>query len=88
MSSPKLAFSRICFGLALFLALAVAQLRAQQPALGPQDGQGLTPTDTGRVAPGAVAPDFTLESLAGPAVTLSQFRGRKVVVLVFYRGHW
>ena len=25
---------------------------------------------------------------AGPRVTLSQFRGKKTVVLAFYRGHW
>jgi peroxiredoxin len=37
---------------------------------------------------GAPAPDFTLESKDGVAVTLSSFRGRKDVVLVFYRGHW
>lgn len=56
--------------------------------LGPKDGAGLAPLDTGRVAPGAMAPDFTLESRDGSTVTLSQFRGGKNVVLVFYRGHW
>jgi peroxiredoxin Q/BCP len=37
---------------------------------------------------GSIAPDFTLESKDGGTVTLSQFRGKKAVVLVFYRGHW
>ena len=58
------------------------------PALGPVDGAGLAPLDTGRVAVGTVAPDFTLESKDGGTVTLSQFRGQKIVMLVFYRGHW
>jgi peroxiredoxin len=37
---------------------------------------------------GTPAPDFTLEDEKGAAITLSQFRGKKNVVLVFYRGHW
>ena len=41
-----------------------------------------------RVAVGSVAPDFSLPTLAGDTVTLSEFRGVKDVVLVFYRGHW
>jgi cytochrome oxidase Cu insertion factor (SCO1/SenC/PrrC family) len=57
-------------------------------ALGPRDGVGLPPTDLARVAVGRPALDFTLESKDGGTVTLSSFRGRKDVVLVFYRGHW
>ncbi len=56
--------------------------------LGPVDSAGLPALDTGRVAIGTVAPDFTLEAKDGGTVTLSQFRGKKIVVLVFYRGHW
>lgn len=56
--------------------------------LGPKDGAGLPATDTGRVAIGTSAPDFTLAAKDGPPVTLSQFRGKKSTVLVFYRGHW
>jgi peroxiredoxin (alkyl hydroperoxide reductase subunit C) len=78
---------RTGFTVALLVAAASA-LAAQQPRLGPKDGAGLPPTDTGRVKVGDAAPDFTLESLAGPVVSLSEFRGRKNVVLVFYRGHW
>jgi len=37
---------------------------------------------------GQPAPDFTLESRKGEPVKLSQFRGPKRVVLVFYRGQW
>ena len=57
-------------------------------ALGPADGHDLAPTDIDRVLAGHMAPDFSARSLAGPVVTLSQFRGEKNVVLFFYRGHW
>ena len=56
--------------------------------LGPTDGHDLSPTDIDRVLAGQMAPDFSATSLAGPVVTLSQFRGEKNVVLFFYRGHW
>ena len=70
------------------LALGAA-LRAQTPVrLGPVDGGGLRPDDLSRVRVGDRAPDFTLEDAQGRPVTLSGLRGRKHVVLVFYRGHW
>lgn len=56
--------------------------------LGPADGHDLPGVDLERVQEGQMAPDFTLASLAGAPVTLSDFRGEKNVVLVFYRGHW
>jgi cytochrome oxidase Cu insertion factor (SCO1/SenC/PrrC family) len=56
--------------------------------LGPVDGHELPPIDLERVRVGHVAPDFSLRSLSGEVVTLSDFRGRHNVVLVFYRGHW
>lgn len=37
---------------------------------------------------GEAAPDFTLLDASGNAVTLADFRGKKPVVLVFYRGYW
>jgi peroxiredoxin Q/BCP len=37
-----------------------------------------------KVNVGDTAPDFTLQSQTGEAVTLSQFRGKKNVVLYFY----
>lgn len=58
------------------------------PSLGPADGLDLPPTDLDRVRVGDPAPDFTLASLEGPRVTLSDYRGSQDVVLVFYRGHW
>jgi hypothetical protein len=59
-----------------------------QVPLGPKDGFDLPPTELERVAVGTTAPDFSLRSLAGDTTTLSDFRGAKDVVLVFYRGHW
>jgi cytochrome oxidase Cu insertion factor (SCO1/SenC/PrrC family) len=55
-------------------------------------GQWVTPEiygqRTGPVAVGEVAPDFTLEDQSGHKVTLSDARGKSLVVLVFYRGYW
>lgn len=77
-------------GAALLLAatLAACGSQADRTALGPVDGRDLPPVDTGRVAVGDTAPDFALESYEGPVVALSDFRGAREVVLVFYRGHW
>lgn len=57
-------------------------------ALGPADGAELAPADLERVAVGQTAPDFRLAALGGDIVGLSDFRGERDVVLVFYRGHW
>ncbi len=57
-------------------------------ALGPIDGDGLIPTDLERINVGDPAPDFTLEAETGTPITLSQFRGKNSIILVFYRGHW
>lgn len=40
------------------------------------------------VAAGDIAPDFTLADQDGGKHTLSAERGKRPVVLVFYRGHW
>jgi hypothetical protein len=56
--------------------------------LGPWDGRDLPPTDIDRVAVGTTAPDFSLRTLSGDTLSLSDFRGEKNVILVFYRGHW
>ena len=70
--------------LLLFLALFVTT----DTPLGPADGRDLPPADLERVQVGASAPDFTLEDMDGKRITLSQFRSKKKVVLVFYRGYW
>jgi cytochrome oxidase Cu insertion factor (SCO1/SenC/PrrC family) len=73
--------STIILGLLLSGTLAFAQL-------GPKDGASLAPTDLERVKVGQPAPDFALEDVNGKSVSLSDFRGKKSVVLVFYRGYW
>jgi len=69
----------------LLLLLSSAASHAQ---LGPKDGAELPPTDLDRIKVGEKAPDFTLENMDGKRVALSAYRGKKNVVLVFYRGHW
>ncbi len=56
--------------------------------LGPVDGKELSETDLERVVVGKAAPDFTLTKMGGGTATLSSMRGKKNVVLVFYRGYW
>lgn len=67
---------------------ALSPLAAGAQALGPVDGMGLPRADTGRVAVGMMAPDFTLQAFKKSPLTLSGFRGKKNVILAFYRGHW
>ncbi len=75
------------FGLVASAVLAVACGRDGR-TLGPVDGHDLAAADTGRVAVGDVAPDFALASYDDGVVTLSEYRGKKEVILVFYRGYW
>lgn len=55
---------------------------------GPKEAANPAPADLNRVNPGTEAPDFTLENHDGKTITLSENRGKKSVVLVFYRGYW
>jgi len=73
------------FVVVLTLCLANSSVFAQ---LGPKDGADVPPTDLERVEVGQPAPDFTLENMDGKPVSLSDFRGKQSVVLVFYRGQW
>ena len=75
-------------GVTAIVALGTWLVIGSEPRLGPHDGFDLSGVDTGRVAVGDVAPDFSLMSYAGTVTTLSDLRGDKNVVLVFYRGHW
>ncbi len=69
--------------------LSARTVAAQAPTmLGPVDGRELAATDLERVALGTMAPDFTLAKFGGGTTTLSALRGKKNVVLVFYRGYW
>jgi len=70
------------------LILAGTVSAAAFAQLGPKDPVTQPATDIDRVKVGQAAPDFTLEDSDGKAITLSDFRGKKSVVLVFYRGYW
>jgi hypothetical protein len=48
----------------------------------------LPATDLERILPGTEAPDLKLQSLNGTSVALSDYRNRKNIVLIFYRGYW
>ncbi len=69
--------------------LVSSNLTAQSArALGPVDGRDLPATEIERIAVGTAAPDFTLAKQGGGTETLSSLRGKKNVVLIFYRGYW
>jgi cytochrome oxidase Cu insertion factor (SCO1/SenC/PrrC family) len=75
----------------LLLIFALVLLLNHQPVsaqIGAGDGAKQTPTDLDRVKVGQPAPDFTLEDSDGKNISLADYRGKKSVVLVFYRGHW
>jgi cytochrome oxidase Cu insertion factor (SCO1/SenC/PrrC family) len=73
----------VAFALTIFITSLPAFAQ-----LGPKGGANLPPTDLDRIKVGQPAPDFTLENMDGKQVSLSEFRGKKSVVLVFYRGQW
>jgi cytochrome oxidase Cu insertion factor (SCO1/SenC/PrrC family) len=73
---------------AVIAAGVIVFVLARSPELGPKDGEDLPPSDLDRVAVGEMAPDFSLLAYSGDIISLSDYRGEKNVVLVFYRGHW
>lgn len=85
---PGAAALVLAWVVAAFGGVVGCQPEMEAPQLGPADGHGLPPTEIERVAVGDPAPDFTLVTLGGDTLTLSDFRGKKDVILVFYRGHW
>jgi cytochrome oxidase Cu insertion factor (SCO1/SenC/PrrC family) len=75
----------------LLLTFALLFLLSEFPVLAqnaPKDGAKDAATDLDRVKVGQPAPDFTLEDSDGKNISLADYRGKKSVVLVFYRGHW
>lgn len=82
-----MAIRTIRLALGLLLAASSGAV-AQEPELGPTDGHALAAVDTGRVGTGDTAPDFALRALDGSVIRLSDYRGSKNVILVFYRGYW
>ena len=73
----------------LLFALTLLLVQTTAPAqTAPKDGDKQAAADLDRVKVGQPAPDFTLEDSDGKNVSLADYRGKKNVVLVFYRGHW
>ena len=77
--------TRILLALSLVFSVTSIPAFAQLP---PKENINLPPTDLERIKIGEPAPDFTLQSHDGKNISLSDYRGKKNVVLVFYRGHW
>ena len=76
---------RRSFQLPLVLLLAVFAALAQTPAQQPAAQQPAQPTPPKtHLKVGQAAPDFTLPDTAGKPVKLSDFKGKKNVVLAFY----
>ena len=74
--------------LLVFTLLLVFNQAAVLAQTGPNDEVKQPATDLDRVNVGPPAPEFTLEDSDGKGVSLGEYRGKKNVVLVFYRGHW
>ncbi|MEP7270144.1 MAG: redoxin domain-containing protein [Acidobacteriota bacterium] len=74
--------------LIVLFASSLTTLAQNKPQTGPKDGTELAPADLNRIKVGMTAPDFQLEDQDGNLVSLSSFRGKQTVVLVFYRGYW
>ena len=72
----------------LFLLLAGCSSTGLNQNADAQSEADLQPTDLDRVHEGIPAPDFTLESKDNERIMLSGYRGKKNIVLVFYRGYW
>jgi len=72
-------------------AVLFAILVATAPAA-PADPLGRGPeapkAQAGRIQVGAEAPDFSLESIDGHAYRLSDLRGEKNALIIFFRGSW
>ncbi len=87
---PEIALldSRSILAAAATLLMASGAAAQASPRLGPADGTDLPAIDLDRVKVGQPAPDFTLARHGGGTTTLSDYRGEKNVVLVFFRGYW
>lgn len=89
MRTPRsLRAATATLGVVASVLTACAEEPTPSTQLGPRDGADLPAVEPERVAVGDTAPDFSLRSHAGEVVTLSDYRGKRDVLLVFYRGHW
>lgn len=85
----KYFFLRILFPAAALLLLSTGTVAAQIAADHIFEPGTLKPVDSElKVSVGDMAPDFTLESVSGTPVTLSDYRGRMNVMLSFVPAAW
>ncbi len=72
----------------IFAVIAILLSALSGIDMGPsrEDTQAKAPLK--RVQVGEVAPDFTLRTPDGSSRRLSELRGRKTLVLIFFRGTW
>ena len=81
-------FSTLLLAITLGVVSIDGPIGSWQTQLGPRDGSDLSATDLDRIKIGTSAPDFTLNDHTGKPITLSSYRDKKAIVLVFYRGYW
>ena len=80
---------RACLFLTLCILLTAVPLQAETNATLLFETGTLAPVDSQtHLNPGDEAPDFTLPAISGETVTLSQYRGRKNVMLSFVPAAW
>jgi|TARA_B100002003_G_C13706124_1_gene354694 cytochrome oxidase Cu insertion factor (SCO1/SenC/PrrC family) len=71
---------RDSFGLFVILLMSAAAIAAVP--------QSSSATQVERVAVGDQAIDFTMESIDGETYRLSDLRGEKSAIIIFFRGTW
>jgi peroxiredoxin len=85
-SNAKLLFTLTA---AMLLTVTSAFSQPEKPTIKSYTLGKLKPTDSQlKVKSGDLAPDFTLPSVSGKKITLSQYRGKKNVVLSFVPAAW
>ncbi len=70
-----------------WIALSCVMMLTMSAAIG-DHGPGGAGGAPGRVAVGSEAPGFRLETADGSFHSLSDLRGKKNLVLIFFRGTW
>ena len=79
----------VALALVLLLTMEVVGAQSESPPKGTYSLGKLKPTDSRlKVKSGGPAPDFTLPSVSGDQISLSQYRGKKNVVLSFVPAAW
>lgn len=83
----KIGIMKIIF-LGFFILMNACSHSGTMPKESVANSAVLKPTDLERIQIGTSVPDFTLESVDGGWVKLSNYQNKKNVILVFYRGNW